>query len=98
MTTDFEIGHGSLRAGNMRRRNPVKKEKKVCSVCGSSSNPIYYKAIPPYKCGDCLYKERCPDDKLRAFSESLERANMGWGRMSAEDFYQSLDNFINGAT
>jgi hypothetical protein len=80
----------------MRRRNPVKHEPRVCSVCGSSTNTIYYKAKPPYKCGDCLYKEKCPDEKLRAFAESLERANTGWVRMSAEEFYISIDSFING--
>lgn len=79
----------------MRRKNPVKREKKVCSVCGGSSG-IYYKAIPPYKCGDCFYKEKCPDEKLRAFAESLERANNGWGHMSAKEFYTSIDSFING--
>ena len=79
----------------MRRRNIVKGEPKVCSVCGSSSG-IYYKASPPYKCGECIYKEKCPDEKLRAFAESLAQANMGWVRMSAEQFYASIDSFING--
>jgi hypothetical protein len=62
-------------------------------VCGNSAG-IYYKAVPPYKCGDCLYKEKCPDEKLRAFAESLEQANNGWGHMSAESFYTAIDAFI----
>ncbi len=80
----------------MRRRNPIKKEARICSICGSTTNPMYYKSTPPYKCADCLYKERCPDEKLRAFAESLERANTGWVRMSAESFYTSIDSFISG--
>jgi len=69
------------------------REPKICSVCGGRDG-IGRKSKPPYKCGNCLYLEACPDEKLRLFSEELERANQGWAKMNAEAFYRSIARFV----
>ena len=77
----------------MRRKNSVKSEPKTCSICGGTKG-IYYKARPPYKCWNCNYIEKHPNKRLRLFSESLEKANQGWGKMDAEDYYRAVSKFI----